>query len=184
MKKSSILSLPFFILLLFSCGSSKSINYKQQYPTINVNLKADLIIIEDKRGSISKKEELEIPLISKRGQYDIFVPPLRTEYEKIIRHIVGQNLSQKAVNSSILTVQLISAQKEFSDSGLKEVETSSVEIKLKIKINGKEIEVSEYGENLRKSLDANQKRSEKIFKHTLQEVTYNALQKLENKISS
>ena len=111
------------------------------------------------------------------------VPPLKNEYEAIIKQTVVDNLKPNSKNTAILTIHVINARKEFHVTSWSERETAFIELKIFVKSNGQEFEANASGEFMRKSVDATHKKSEKIFKSTLKEVTYEALKKLENKIS-
>ena len=177
-------ALPYIAILLFvSCSTPKFVTSGEEYPKLHLDLGIDCIVVKDKRGNISISDDLELPFISKAGQSDIVVPPLKNEYEAIIKQTVVDNLKPNSKNTAILTIHVINARKEFHVTSWSERETAFIELKIFVKSNGQEFEANASGEFMRKSVDATHKKSEKIFKSTLKEVTYEALKKLENKIS-
>lgn len=167
---------------MISCSTPKFVTSEERYPKIGLDLNAELIIVDDKRKNVSNIDDLSLPFLSHNGQYDIVIPPLSAEHERIIKKTILDNFTIDSSNSSIITVQILNARKEFSATSWSEKETSYVELKISVKIQGKEIEVTETGEYSKKSIDATYKRSERIFQNTLKEVTYKALRKLENRI--
>ena len=171
------------ILLLVSCSAPKFVTSGEEYPKVNLDLGIDFVIIEDKREDVAISDDLRLPFISKAGQYDIVIPPLKSDHEDIIKQTISDNLNPDSKNKTALTVQLINARKEFSATSWSERETAFVELKIIATTRGKEFQVSASGEFIRKSVDATYKKSEKIFRSTLKEVTYNALKKLKSKIS-
>ena len=183
MKFNSILTLCLILILFFSCSAPKFVTSYEEYPKISLDLKAELIIVDDKRKNVSISDDLKLPFISHPGQYDISIPPLKNEYTYIIKQTILENLSSASSNSAILTVQILNARKEFTATFWSEKETSFVKLKILAKIDGKEIEVTESCEYSKKSIDAKYKRSERIFKNAIKEVTYKALKKLINKMS-
>ncbi|KAB7530694.1 hypothetical protein F8C76_04120 [Flagellimonas olearia] len=172
------------ILLLVSCSTPRFVTNDEEYPKIGLDLVADAIVIEDRRENVSISDDLELPFISHRGQYDIVVPPLKSDHEEIIKQTILDNLDSESTLQAFLTVQVLNARKEFSATYWSERETSMVELKIVAKVGEKEIVVLESGEYIKKSIDATYKRSERIFKNALKEVTYKALKKLEHKICS
>ncbi|WP_431127035.1 hypothetical protein [Flagellimonas flava] len=179
MKPTSITSLAFIITFCFSCSTPKFVTRDDSYQRINLDLNPAAIIIEDKRENVAVSDDLKIPFFSKGGQYDMVAPPLDNNHENIIRQTILDNLSSQSTKSVILKAQVLEARKEFSATFWYEKETSYVELKITININGKEIEVIEAGEFYKKSADATYKRSDRIFDNALKEVTYRALKRLE-----
>lgn len=171
------------MLLLTSCNAPKFVTNHEEYPKVNLDLGVDFVIIEDKRENVSISDDLKLPFISKAGQYDIVIPPLKSAHEDIIKQTISDNLNPDSKNKGSLTVQLINARKEYSATFWSERETAFIELIIIAKTRGKEFQATASREFMRKSVDATYKTTEKVFRSTLKEVTYDALKKLDSKIS-
>ena len=182
MKFSSILILGSISLFLLSCSAPKFVTSLEAYPKIGLNLNAEIIIIEDLRKDVSYGD-IKLPFISYSGQNNIIIPPLKSDYEKLIKETILENLNSSSSNSSIITIQILNASKEFFATFWSEKETSYVELKIIVEIDEKEIVITESGEYSKKSIDATKSSSEKIYQNALKEVTYKGLRKLKNQIS-
>ena len=127
-------ALPYIAILLFvSCSTPKFVTSGEEYPKLHLDLGIDFIVVKDKRGNISISDDLELPFISKAGQSDIVVPPLKNEYEAIIKQTVVDNLKPNSKNTAILTIHVINARKEFHVTSWSERETAFIELKIFVK---------------------------------------------------
>ncbi|MEO0901448.1 MAG: hypothetical protein AAFY00_05315 [Bacteroidota bacterium] len=172
------------LVFIFSCTTPKFVTSEENYPKVNLGINLNGIIIEDLRQNVSLSDDLEIPVLSRKGQYDIAIPPLKNSHKNAIRETILYNLSSKSSKLGVMKVQILKARKEFAANSGGEKETSFIELAIIINIKGKETTILESGEFYKKSIDATYKRSERIYTNALKEVTYRALQKLKENIES
>lgn len=162
---------------LFSCKSSKFITTSEDYSKLNLDFKLDDILIIDERTTISKEDDIKLPIVSHPSQFYDFHPKLKEDYKDIIINTIKENLARNSQNNSKITVFILEAKKEFSATFSSEKELVAIKLKLVIEINGDQTEIVESGKFYRKSMEATYKKFEKLFRRSLKEVTYNALKK-------
>lgn len=165
-----------FLLLLFICAGcgmariNKISNHSQK--PLNFNLKAQKINIIDIRDSVSGKE-MTLPGYPHPNKQFQHHPELTQQHKKHIKSLIHRNFQ----GAKPITVRIViqDAYQEFNARTFSGIEKAKANIKIEIISNFRRVWCSSSGGYYYRSLDASNKKMNRLFGVTLENVTYNCL---------
>jgi hemin uptake protein HemP len=172
-KKLKWVAVPLFLLV--SCSSSKFYTSSKAYAVLEIPLLIHELSIVDKRQHLSSETDIQLPFISQPGQRITHYPKLLPAYEEIIRKTIEEHLAPDTLNTWDVTVELLTAEKEFSANGWSEKELVRITLQLTLVRGDEKILIKKSGSYYRKTADATNKNFEKLYRKGLREVSYEAM---------
>ncbi|MFK7908379.1 MAG: hypothetical protein AB8B69_24830 [Chitinophagales bacterium] len=171
-------------LLLSSCMSSKKMvaSMDNTDKKLNIPFVVDSISFEDKRKIVSQNGDIRLPLMSMPNEKRLFFPALSAVHQSVIETTIRENLLTSSTNTIQVVVEILDGVKLFSATWAAEREEAKVKLRLTFRNENQEIWCEAEGSYFVSSIDANKKRFEALYQLALKNITYKALEIIQEKM--
>jgi len=149
---------------------------------LNIPFVVDSISFEEKRNIVPQDGDIKLPLMSMPNEKRLFFPALSTVHQSVIETTIRENLLTSSTNTIQVAVEILDGVKLFSATWAAEREEAKVKLRLTFRNENQELWCEAEGSYFVSSMDATNKRFEALYQLALKNITYKALEIIQEKM--